>query len=210
MPAGLQGHNVLGSFLDICKNAIDEIAPLKQKYIRTNNSPFMDKTISRVVMKRTRMRNKFLRGRTEANRRAYNIQTNYCVSLIRKTKRDYYSNLNHKQVTDNKIFWKTIKPFFTDKGINNEKITLIENGEELLKNEEVTENLNNLFSDIISNLKLPTYEDPTTNAGNIADPVLKAIQKYKNHPSIRIINDKYTTNSAFTFNQVSLTEIQKE
>ena len=66
-------------------------------------------------MKRTRMRNKFLRERTETNRRAYNIQINYCVSLIQKTKRDYYSNLNHEQVTDNKIFWKTVKPFFTDK-----------------------------------------------------------------------------------------------
>ena len=85
---------------------------------------------------------------------AYNIQRNYCVSLIRKTKRDYYSNLNHKQVTD-KIFWKTIKPSFTDKGINNEKITLIENGETLSKNEEIAENLNNYFSDIITNLKPP-------------------------------------------------------
>ena len=66
-------------------------------------------------MKRTRMRNKFLRERTETNRRDYNIQRNYCVSLIQKTKRDYYSNLNHEQVTDNKIFWKTVKPFFTDK-----------------------------------------------------------------------------------------------
>ena len=66
-------------------------------------------------MKRTRMRNKFLRERTETNRRAYNIQRNYCVSLIQKTKRDYYSNLNQEQVTDNKIFWKTVKPFFTDK-----------------------------------------------------------------------------------------------
>ena len=43
---------------------------------------------------------------------AYNIQRNYSVSLIRKTERDYYSNLNHKQVTDNKIFWKTVKAFF--------------------------------------------------------------------------------------------------
>ena len=72
----------------------------------------MNKTISREIVKRTRMRNKFLREKTEANRRAYNIQRNYCTSLIRKTKRDYYSNLNHKQVTDNKSFWKNVKPFF--------------------------------------------------------------------------------------------------
>ena len=203
----LQDHNVLDSFLDISKYALDETAPLKRKCIRANSSPFMNKTISRESMKRTRIRNKFLRERTEANRRAYNIQRNYCVSLMRKTKR-YYSNLNHKQVTDNKIFWKTVKPFFADKGVNNEKMTLIENGETLPKNEEIVENLNNYFSDIRTNLKLPPYEDPTIDAVNITDPVLKAIEKYKNHRSIRIINDKYKTNSVFTFNQISLEEIK--
>ena len=69
----LQDHNVLDSFLDICKFALDESVPLKQKHITANNSPFMNKTISRKIMKRTRMRNKFLRQRTEANRRDYNI-----------------------------------------------------------------------------------------------------------------------------------------
>ena len=113
--------------------------------------------------------------------------TSTTALLIQKAKRDNYSNLNHKQVTDNKKFQKTVKSFFTDEGVNNEKITLIENGETLSKNEEIAENLNNYFSDIITNLKLPPYEDPTTNAENITDPVLKAIEKYKNHPSIRII-----------------------
>ena len=94
--------------------------------------------------------------------------------MIRKTKRDYYSNLKHNQVT----------------GVKNEKITMIENGETLSKKEKIDENLNNFFSDIITNLKLPPDEDPTTNAENIADPILKAIEKYKNHASIRIINDK--------------------
>ena len=98
----------------------------------------------------------------------------------------------------------------TDKGVNNEKITLIENGETVPKNEEIAKNLNNYFPDIITNLKLPPYEDPTTNAENIADPVLKALEKYKNHPSIRIITGKYRTNSVFTLNQVLLEEIQKK
>ena len=130
--------------------------------------------------------------------------------MIQKTEKDYCSNLNHKQVTNNNFFLKTVKLFFTGKGVNNEKITLIENGETLSKNEEIAENLKNYFSDIITNLKLPPYDDPTTNAENIADPVLKAIEKYKNHPSIKIINDKYKTNSEFTFYQVSLEKIQKE
>ena len=67
-------------------------------------------------------------------------------------------------------------------------------------------------------IKEPTcYKNPYNSksvdlnyAENIADPVLKAIEQCKNHPSVRIINNGYKTNSLFTFNQVSLEEIQKE
>ena len=32
---------------------------------------------------------------------------NYCISLLEKTKTQYYSNLDEKNITDNKPFWKT-------------------------------------------------------------------------------------------------------
>ena len=64
-------------------------------------------------MKRTRLRNKFLKDRNKENKRRYSKQRNYCVSLIRKMKKDYYSNLDIKKVTDNKTFQRTIKPIRT-------------------------------------------------------------------------------------------------
>ena len=42
------------------------------------------------------------------------MQHIYCVSLLRKSKRNHYSNLTVKDVTDNKKFWKSIKPPYTD------------------------------------------------------------------------------------------------
>ena len=63
-------------------------------------------------MTRTRLRNRFLKNRTEENKRKY---TNYYVSFLRKLKVEYYSNLNEKDVTDNKMNWKTAKPFFLKK-----------------------------------------------------------------------------------------------
>ena len=33
----------------------------------------------------------------------------------KKTKVNYYGNLNEKEITDNKKFWKTVKPFLYDK-----------------------------------------------------------------------------------------------
>ena len=50
-------------------------------------------------------------------------------------------------------------------------------------------------------MKIPEYENLNCNFGNVKDPVLKAILKYKNHPSIIAIKEK-EKNSKFTFQEV--------
>ena len=82
-------------------------------------------------MKRIRIRNKFVKNRNDYNKREFSKQTNYCVSLVRKSKKLYYSNLDEKKVTGNKFFWKTIKPCLSDKIVSREKLTLIEEDEML-------------------------------------------------------------------------------
>ena len=46
--------------------------------------PFMNKTLSKEIMKRTKLRHKFLKERTDENKKRY-----YCVSLLKKTKKNY-------------------------------------------------------------------------------------------------------------------------
>ena len=46
---------------------------------------------------------------------------------MRKTKKEYFSNLNLKNVKDSKSFWKVVKPFFSDKGFKGNNIILKEN-----------------------------------------------------------------------------------
>ena len=48
---------------------------------------------------------------------------------MRKTKINYNGNLDEKDITDNKKFWKIVKPTLSDKSINSDKIHLNENGE---------------------------------------------------------------------------------
>ena len=62
-------------------------------------------------MTRSRLRNHFLKNRSEENRKPFCKQRIKCVSLLRKSKKDYFANLNEKNITDNKHFWKTVKPF---------------------------------------------------------------------------------------------------
>ena len=82
-------------------------------------------------MRRTRLRNKFIDSKTDSNRITYNKQCNYCISLIRKEKKAYYSNLNIRDVTDNKTFWRKVKPFFSEKVNLQTKILLVEKEDDL-------------------------------------------------------------------------------
>ena len=86
------------NFLDICKKNVNDHAPCKQKYVRGNHLPFMNKTLSKEIMKRTRLRNKFLNNKNDYNKREFSKQRNYCVSLVRKSKKLYYSNLDEKML----------------------------------------------------------------------------------------------------------------
>ena len=88
--------------------------------------PFMNRVLSKEIMTRTRLRNNILKDRSEENKRKYSKQRNYCVSLLRKSKSDYFGNLNEKNISDNKTFWKNIKPFLSDKVTSTQKITLID------------------------------------------------------------------------------------
>ena len=62
--------------------------PIRNKYVRANNAPYMNKTLSKAIMTRSRIRNKFLKNPNNKNREIYNKQRNYCVNLLRKRKKD--------------------------------------------------------------------------------------------------------------------------
>ena len=82
---------------------------------------------------------------------------------MRKTKINYYGNLDEKGIRDNRKFWKTLKPLLSEKSIYGDKIHLNENGG-LINNESKTaEVLNEFFSNIVKNLKIQEYESLNPN-----------------------------------------------
>ena len=83
----------------------------------------MNKSLKKAHMKRSTLRNIYVKNKTDTNRIAYIKRRNYCVSHLRKTKKDHYANLNEKDVADNKQFWRTVKPLLSDKVKSSEKIT---------------------------------------------------------------------------------------
>ena len=131
------------------------------------------------------------------------------IALLRNTKNNYCENIDEKEVTDNKTFWRTIKPYLSDKSVKSDKIHLNENGNLIRGESETAEVLNNFFSNIVKKSKIPEYENLNSNIENIKDPVFRAILKYKNHPSIIAINEK-SKNAKFSFHEVNNEKIAKE
>ena len=100
-------------------------------------------------MTRSRLRNKFLRYRSDENKKVYNEQRNRWVKLVRSARIAHYSNHNIKDVNDNKIFWKTIKPLFSEKVNTNENITLVNNNNIISSEIETATHSNDIPTKIV-------------------------------------------------------------
>ena len=62
-------------------------------------------------------------------------------------------------MTENTKFWKTIKPCFSDKSKNSERIVLTENDEIVVEDGKLAPTLNTFFSNIVINLNIPKFKN---------------------------------------------------
>ena len=86
---------------------------------------------------------------------------------------------NHKDIADDKQFWRTVKLLLSDKSKSNEKITLVEDTKIISEDKDNAELLNSVFANAVKNLKIHEFSDTTLLAENIPHSIFKAILKYK-------------------------------
>ena len=122
LKAALASVSRYGEFQTKYLSILNKHAPIKMKSVRANQAPYMTKTLSKAIMTRSSLKNKLYKNFTRENNRAYKKQRNYCSRLYKKERKKYYENLNVKNITDNKVFWKTVKPFLSEKGYPSSKI----------------------------------------------------------------------------------------
>ena len=58
---------------------LDKFAPSKKKYIRANHSKFVSKELRKAIMLRSKLRNQFLKTKSQELKVKYNQQRNLCV-----------------------------------------------------------------------------------------------------------------------------------
>ena len=86
-------------------------------------------------MKRSYLENLYFKRRTDSTK---------------KERKFFFNKLNTSFLSDNKLFWKTVKPFFSNNGSHRGNIKLVESDELLQHDNEVVEELNNFFKEAIS------------------------------------------------------------
>ena len=177
---------------------------MKKKFVRGNNAPFMNKTLSKAFMHRSKSRNKFNKNPADVNKRLYNKQRNYCVSLLNKEKRKYYNDLDPLIIVDNIKFWQRIKPLFSDKQKCIPKdIILVENDIATSDNKDVAEKLNSFFISAVEKLEIESFLFENSNNTSTED-LQEIINKYNNHPSIIKIKENVLNENDFTFKDFTI------
>ena len=68
----------------------------------------------------------------------------------------------------------------------------------------------NSFANVVTSLNIPQFNQIDRTSESINDPVIKAIVKYRAHPSIIAIKEHCTSKSKFNFSFVEKVDIMKE
>ena len=122
---------------------------------------------------------------------------------IRRTKLHYYKHLDTHDLADNRTFWKTIMPIFTDKIQISHSINLLEKDEIINNDMKVAEVCNEYFANITDELELTENKANLSFSGYIQDPIEQAVHKYKNHRSIEKIRKQRSPQTLFEFRRIN-------
>ena len=116
---------------DIMSEVLEKHAPLKTKTIRENQAAFMNKRLSKAIMNKCRIRNKYLQWPSRENFLAYKKIKNKCNNLLKKSKKKYFQENANEGSVSNKSFWNTVKSFISNKGTLSNDSIIIESADDI-------------------------------------------------------------------------------
>ena len=92
---------------------LEKHAPMKKKVLRANDKPYMTKSLRKAIMKRSTLRNRYLKDNSDESLKIFKKQKNYTKRLAKRERTKYFANLDLNKYTDNIKFWNTVKPMFS-------------------------------------------------------------------------------------------------
>ena len=89
-------------------------------------------------------------------------------------------------------------------------MTLLHEDKIITNDDENVKILNLYCSNVVKQLKIPEFEDTGFSAKCISHPVLKALMKFRNHPSVSTIRNAFNPPQSFSFSNVSIGDALEE
>ena len=96
---------------------------------------------------------------------------------------------------------ENLKPSSRDKSLKGERITLVENNKVVSDESKLVEIFSKYFGNIVQNLGIDGLTN--TSSDNDAVTIRQAIEKYQNHPSIKVIRENIDTTNNFSFDLIN-------
>ena len=120
----------------------------------------------------------------------YKNRKNFCSRLYKKEHKKYFNTLDVNKITGNKALWKNIQPLFSEKKKFANKTTLEDSEENISDDTLVLQELKNFFQNATKALNINENSYIVDSSSSITDPLDKAINTYKNHPSVLLMKQK--------------------
>ena len=189
------------TFESVFLSVLNKHAPLKKTFVRGNQAPYMTKQLRKAIMRRSELESNSLKNR---------IIENFCSVFYKKERKKFYPDLDLNKITDNELFWKTIKLFLSDTCLQSSTISLVDNKNVISGEFDLAKIFNSYFEKTVIELGIKRYENFDTNPDSKSlDNVDITINKYKNHLSIALINENVSFESRFNLKGASESDIQK-
>ena len=146
----------------------------------------MTKALCKAIMERSKLRNKFNEERNTEDWSEYKRQRHLCSNLLKQSKNRHFNSFNLNDISENKMFWKTIKPFLTEKNKTTNNIILTESNQTVREDKAICQIFNTYFTNITKGFKLRQVDES---------------QSFEKEESCRVIRENYGGES-FSFKSI--------
>lgn len=186
----------MNTFYENYKNVVDKHVPIKSKFIKKMSVPYMNGELRHAIFRKCMLRNKYFNQRSTLNWSNYKKQRNHVTSLRKKSIRAYFQN-KCENGKNNYDFWRTIKPFISDKHNNESSTIILREGTDIITDpEKICSIFNSHFSNVAQDIGFADQIPSHVDMNNIVQYVL---EKHGNHASITKIKQNVSSNSHFSF-----------
>ena len=143
-----QHKESFAEFSSVFRDVVDRHAPLKQKMVRGNNTPFMIK-LNKAIMNRSKIKNRYSKWPSGENILKLKKDKRLCKNLTKKAKKQYFKSVSSKDMASNKQFLDVVKPFSPNQNLHADEHILIKDKDKIVDN---AVKLVELFNPILNGL----------------------------------------------------------